>query len=85
MFDPFFTVREALVFQSGYFGIRDNAAWVDVGWAGSFAIVVATWTVVFGTPRAAAPLAIAVVAWGARLASHLATAPVVYGPDLIPE
>ena len=29
VFDPFFTVREALVFQSGYFGIRDNAAWID--------------------------------------------------------
>ncbi len=29
VFDPFFTVREALRFQSGYFGIRDNAAWID--------------------------------------------------------
>jgi len=28
-FDPFFTVRETLTFQSGYFGLRDNAAWLD--------------------------------------------------------
>jgi ABC-2 type transport system ATP-binding protein len=27
--DPFFTVRETLTFQSGYFGIRDNKAWID--------------------------------------------------------
>lgn len=29
VFDPFFTVREALRFQSGYFGIRENSAWID--------------------------------------------------------
>ena len=29
VFDPFFTVREALVFQSGYFGLRRNDAWID--------------------------------------------------------
>lgn len=29
VFDPFFTVREALRFQSGYFGIRKNDAWID--------------------------------------------------------
>jgi len=28
-FDPFFTVRETLTFQSGYFGLRDNGAWLD--------------------------------------------------------
>jgi len=28
-FDPFFTVREALAFQSGYFGLRDNRDWID--------------------------------------------------------
>jgi ABC-2 type transport system ATP-binding protein len=28
-FDPFFTVRETLVFQSGYFGLRNNSAWID--------------------------------------------------------
>jgi ABC-2 type transport system ATP-binding protein len=28
-FDPFFTVRETLAFQSGYFGLRDNTAWID--------------------------------------------------------
>lgn len=28
-FDPFFTVREALAIQSGYFGLRDNRAWID--------------------------------------------------------
>jgi len=27
--DPFFTVREALEFQSGYFGIRNNDEWID--------------------------------------------------------
>jgi len=29
VFDPFFSVREALKIQSGYFGIRNNAAWID--------------------------------------------------------
>ena len=29
VFDPFFTVREALRFQSGYFGIYNNDAWID--------------------------------------------------------
>ena len=28
-FDPFFTVRETLVFQSGYFGLKGNSAWID--------------------------------------------------------
>ncbi len=28
-FDPFFTVRETLTFQSGYFGLRGNDAWID--------------------------------------------------------
>jgi ABC-2 type transport system ATP-binding protein len=29
VFDPFFSVRETLRFQSGYFGLRDNDAWID--------------------------------------------------------
>ncbi|MDA0224523.1 MAG: ABC transporter ATP-binding protein [Proteobacteria bacterium] len=29
VFDPFFTVREALRFQSGYFGLRRNDSWID--------------------------------------------------------
>ncbi|MDP3082308.1 MAG: ABC transporter ATP-binding protein [Rubrivivax sp.] len=29
VFDPFFSVRESLVIQSGYFGLRDNGAWID--------------------------------------------------------
>jgi len=29
VFDPFFTVRETLRFQSGYFGIHDNDDWID--------------------------------------------------------
>jgi ABC-2 type transport system ATP-binding protein len=29
VFDPFFTVREALVFQSGYFGLRENRGWIE--------------------------------------------------------
>ncbi|RZJ85299.1 MAG: ABC transporter ATP-binding protein [Massilia sp.] len=29
VFDPFFTVRETLRLQSGYFGIRNNDAWID--------------------------------------------------------
>ncbi len=29
VFDPFFTVRETLKIQSGYFGIRGNDAWID--------------------------------------------------------
>ncbi|MDD3785136.1 MAG: ABC transporter ATP-binding protein [Hydrogenophaga sp.] len=29
VFDPFFSVRETLRLQSGYFGIRRNEAWID--------------------------------------------------------
>jgi len=29
VFDPFFSVRETLRLQSGYFGLRDNDRWVD--------------------------------------------------------
>jgi ABC-2 type transport system ATP-binding protein len=29
VFDPFFTVRETLEMQSGYFGLRRNGAWID--------------------------------------------------------
>lgn len=29
VFDPFFTVRETLQFQSGYFGIKNNQVWID--------------------------------------------------------
>jgi len=29
VFDPFFTVREALRIQSGYFGLRHNDAWIE--------------------------------------------------------
>ena len=29
VFDPFFSVREALVIQSGYFGVARNDAWID--------------------------------------------------------
>jgi ABC-2 type transport system ATP-binding protein len=29
VFDPFFTVREALRIQSGYFGVRNNEAWIS--------------------------------------------------------
>jgi len=29
VFDPFFSVREALIFQSGYFGLTKNDLWVD--------------------------------------------------------
>jgi ABC-2 type transport system ATP-binding protein len=29
VFDPFFSVREALRFQSGYFGVKNNGAWID--------------------------------------------------------
>jgi len=28
-YDPFFSVRETLRFQSGYFGLDDNDAWID--------------------------------------------------------
>ena len=28
-FDPFFTVRETLEFQSGYFGLTNNGPWID--------------------------------------------------------
>jgi ABC-2 type transport system ATP-binding protein len=29
VFDPFFTVRETLRLQSGYFGLRNNERWID--------------------------------------------------------
>jgi len=29
VFDPFFNVREALRFQSGYFGVKHSEAWID--------------------------------------------------------
>jgi ABC-2 type transport system ATP-binding protein len=29
VFDPFFTVRETLEIQSGYYGLRANGAWID--------------------------------------------------------
>ncbi|MES2563258.1 MAG: ABC transporter ATP-binding protein, partial [Pseudomonadota bacterium] len=29
VFDPFFTVREALRIQSGYYGLRNNDLWID--------------------------------------------------------
>ena len=29
VFDPFFTVRETLALQSGYFGLRRNSRWID--------------------------------------------------------
>lgn len=29
VFDPFFSVRESLQFQSGYFGVKNNEAWID--------------------------------------------------------
>lgn len=29
VFDPFFTVRETLVFQSGYYGMKKNNSWID--------------------------------------------------------
>jgi ABC-2 type transport system ATP-binding protein len=29
VFDPFFTVRETLRFQAGYFGLRKSDAWID--------------------------------------------------------
>ena len=29
VFDPFFNVRETLRLQSGYFGVRNNDAWID--------------------------------------------------------
>ena len=29
VFDPFFNVREALRFQSGYFGVKHNDDWID--------------------------------------------------------
>ena len=29
VFDPFFSVRETLRFQAGYFGFRHNDDWID--------------------------------------------------------
>ena len=58
-----------------------NAAWVDVGWAGSFAVVIAVWTVAFGTPAHARGLAVVVAVWSVRLAVHLATDRVLGQPE----
>ena len=38
VFDPFFTVRESLRIQSGYFGIANNDAWIDEILASLFAM-----------------------------------------------
>ncbi|MEY3201064.1 MAG: hypothetical protein RIR70_614 [Pseudomonadota bacterium] len=35
VFDPFFTVRETLRLQSGYFGVRRNDDWIDGSWPSS--------------------------------------------------
>ena len=29
VFDPFFTVRETLVLQSGYYGLKNNGSWIE--------------------------------------------------------
>ncbi|SOD40299.1 ABC transporter ATP-binding protein [Nitrosovibrio sp. Nv4] len=29
VYDPFFTVRETLLIQSGYYGLKNNEAWID--------------------------------------------------------
>ncbi len=29
VFDPFFTVRETLTIQSGYYGVKNNSSWID--------------------------------------------------------
>jgi ABC-2 type transport system ATP-binding protein len=29
VFDPFFTVRETLIIQSGYYGLKNNGAWIE--------------------------------------------------------
>lgn len=58
-----------------------NAAWVDVGWAGSFALGVAVWAIAWGVPPAAGPLGAMVVAWSLRLASHLARDRVLGRPE----
>jgi len=29
VFDPFFTVKESLIIQSGFFGLKNNDAWID--------------------------------------------------------
>lgn len=57
-----------------------NAAWVDVGWAGSFAIVVAAWAASWPA-RAAWPMVAMVAAWSGRLAVHLARDRVIGKPE----
>ena len=49
VFDPFFTVRETLRIQSGYFGLRNNDPWIDEVMANldqvppKGALIVVTW------------------------------------------
>lgn len=59
-----------------------NAGIVDVGWAASFTIVIATFTLGATTPPAAyAPLAAVALAWSLRLTAHLVARGAATGPE----
>lgn len=59
-----------------------NAGIVDVGWAASFAFVVALFAVLAETPAAGfAPMAIVVGLWSARLSLHLIARGAATGPE----
>ena len=59
-----------------------NAGIVDVGWAGSFTAIAALYALTATSGRATyAPIAIVVVLWSARLASHLVSRGAATGPE----
>jgi steroid 5-alpha reductase family enzyme len=59
-----------------------NAAIVDVGWAGTFTLVVALYAATSTAPTMVwLPLAILVVAWSVRLSAHLLARGAATGPE----
>jgi steroid 5-alpha reductase family enzyme len=59
-----------------------NAAIVDVGWSGSFTLVVALYALTSTAPTMVwLPLAILIVAWSVRLSAHLLARGAATGPE----
>ncbi|MFT3699407.1 MAG: DUF1295 domain-containing protein [Kofleriaceae bacterium] len=59
-----------------------NAGIVDVGWAASFTVVAGLFGITAATPRSSyLPIALVVVVWSTRLASHLVNRGAATGPE----
>ena len=90
MFDPFFSGREALRIQSGYFGVKSNEAWIDgllegLGLAGVLgASVVPAWLLQPGAAEPQRGLALYALGFAALLVAGmvllLRAAPARAGP-----